>query len=92
MLMRQGWITNSSGNKRHYVDGKVHSINDEPAIIWINGLKAWCKEGRYHRELGPAYIRLDGYKAYYFENGFYPEITSDLEWMLKVEELKKNLT
>jgi len=90
--MRQGWERDSSGIMRHYVDGKLHSINDEPATIYSNGAKIWFKEGKWHRETGPARIYPDGHRSYYFENKYYSEITSDLEWMLKVEELKKNLT
>jgi hypothetical protein len=89
--MRQGWETDEWGDKYHYVDGKLHSINDEPAAIYSNGAKIWCKENRWHRETGPALIYPSGRKEYYFEGNCYPDITSDLEWLLKVEELKREL-
>jgi hypothetical protein len=87
--MKDGWSEDKSGNKRHYVDDKIHSINDEPAAIWPIGTKAWYKEGKYHRESGPAWVYPDGHRSYYFENEHYPDITLDLEWILKVEELKR---
>jgi hypothetical protein len=30
-------------------DGKFHSINDEPAVITVGGIKAWFKNGALHR-------------------------------------------
>jgi hypothetical protein len=87
--MIQGWITDTYENKKNYVDGKIHPINDEPAAIWTDGTKIWYKEGLWHRESGPALIHPDGHRSYYLENEYYPEITSDLEWLLKVEELKR---
>jgi len=31
-------------------------------VEWENGDKIWLKDGKFHREDGPAYIRNDGYK------------------------------
>jgi hypothetical protein len=87
--MKQGWITNEWEAKEHFVDDKLHSIDDEPSVIEPNGYKSWHKEGKTHRETGPARIRISGDKEYYFEGKHYPNIQSDLEWLLKVEELKK---
>jgi antitoxin component YwqK of YwqJK toxin-antitoxin module len=30
--------------------GKLHSFNDHPAIIWDNGSKAWYHHGKLHRD------------------------------------------
>jgi hypothetical protein len=87
--MKQGRERDSSSAERHYVNNLLHSINDEPAAIYSNGAKIWCKEGRWHRETGPAWIYPDGRKFYLFEDKHYPDITSDLEWLMKVEELKR---
>ena len=61
-------------------NNQYHSENDEPAIveasrieyegednieIHIDGYKAWYKNGRLHREEGPAVIRDCGTKFYY---------------------------
>jgi hypothetical protein len=86
--MIDGWFEDGFGNKFYYVDGKLHSVNDEPGAIWPDGTKSWYKEGRWHRETGPAWIYPDGRKFYYFKGEWYRDITSDLEWMMKVEELK----
>jgi hypothetical protein len=86
-----GWYDQISSRNCfvHYVNDMIHSINDEPAIIWINGLKAWFYENRLHRETGPAFFDIYGTRKYFFEHQVYQGITSDLEWLLKVEELKK---
>ena len=86
--MKNGWYEERYGCRYHYVDGLYHSINDEPAVINPNGHKAWFKEDMWHRETGPARTWASGRKEYWFRNEVYYEITSDLEWLLKVEELK----
>jgi hypothetical protein len=61
---------------------QFHSYNDEPAIvinahielseteeeIEVYGYKAWYKEGKLHREVGPAVIHDDG-REYFYLNG-----------------------
>ena len=64
--MKNGWITDSNGTKRHYVDDKYHNDNG-PAIIWEDGTKYWAKHGNKHREDGPAIEWSDGEKEWWYE-------------------------
>jgi hypothetical protein len=49
-------------------DGKLHSFNDEPAVIFDHRSKAWYQHGKRHRERDAAFINERGCK-YYFLNG-----------------------
>ena len=55
-----------NGNKRWYVDGKLHRI-DGPAIEYASGSKRWFLNGKRHRVDGPAIEWFDGTK-YWFQN------------------------
>lgn len=45
---------------------KEHSLNDRPAIILVNGCKAWCKNGHFHRDGNkPAIIYSDKLKEWW---------------------------
>ena len=51
---------------------KVKNLNEIPRdytgiIEYADGEKEWRKNGRFHREDGPAYIRKDGYKSWYLD-------------------------
>jgi hypothetical protein len=59
--------TDKSGNKRWYLDGKLHR-EDGPAIDYANGDKVWCLNGQLHREDGPAVKYADSYKAWYYQD------------------------
>lgn len=48
--------------------GKLDSPDDLPAIVYPN-MKYWYKNGRLHREHGPAIIREDLYFAWYYNDG-----------------------
>lgn len=49
--------------------GDIHNVNDEPAVIYSNGTKMWCKNGELHRDNDlPAIIESDGTKMWY-KNG-----------------------
>ena len=89
--IKQGWHENEFGDRNHYVDDNRHSINDEPSLEYSNdSYNVWHKDGQWHRETGPALIWTNGKKEYYFKHKEYSDIKSDLEWLLKVEELKKS--
>lgn len=47
--------------------GKLHSIDDQPAIVLRNGAKLWYKNNVLHRENGPAIIRPNGSELWMFE-------------------------
>ncbi len=36
-----------------------HSFNDNPGKIYVNGAREWYKNGKLHRETGPAHIAPD---------------------------------
>ena len=46
------------GNKRWYINGKLHR-EDGPTIELKSGTKIWCFDGEYHRLDGPAIVRGD---------------------------------
>jgi hypothetical protein len=48
-------------------DGLYHSFNDEPAVIWHNGIKEWYKHGKRHRTTGAAYIQPDNFSEFWIE-------------------------
>jgi hypothetical protein len=62
------YILDKYGSKCTYLNGKLHSYNDKPAIIYPNVYRAWYKEGRKHREDGPAIIYSDG-DQYWLKEG-----------------------
>lgn len=63
--MKNGWIIDKYGAKRHYVDDIIHNDNG-PAIILANGTQSWCQHGKVHREDGPAVDYCDDDKAWYY--------------------------
>ena len=75
MIARSKFISIWSGGyvTRTYLNGRLHSIDDQPAIINIHECVCnyWYKYGKKHRggDL-PAYVNTDGSKAYYW-NGLY---------------------
>ena len=58
--MKQGFITDSFGTTRHYVDDFLHR-DDGPAIVYSDGDIAWYYKGKYK---GSAY---SGYSQEQFE-------------------------
>jgi len=41
----------ANGQEEFYDDfGRLHSFNDEPAVTWKNGSKAWYEHGKKHRD------------------------------------------
>ena len=54
--------------------GKLHRINDLPAIEYANGTKAWYKNGKCHREMDkPAFEYADGTKRWYIHGTLHRE-------------------
>ena len=50
-------------------EGRSHSYNDEPSIIYKDGAKIWHKNGKYHRGNGKPAIEYPDGKQCYFING-----------------------
>jgi len=46
-------------------NGRLHSFDDNPAVIYNNGDKLWYKKGRFHRKGGPAIEWANGDKFWY---------------------------
>jgi hypothetical protein len=49
----------------HNKNGQLHREGDKPAVIYSNGDKCWCKNGKLHRENNPAVVYYDGGEAWY---------------------------
>ena len=69
-----------SSDEKYLTNGKLHSVNDEPAFIFTRfemggpftvikiNIRAWYQNGLQHRDNGPAVIRSDG-QVMYFQHG-----------------------
>jgi len=58
---------------------------DGPAKEYVNGTEYWYQYGKLHREDGPAIVYYNGYKKYkeyYLNDIYYPDISSDEEWII----------
>lgn len=53
------------GNRYWYKNGKLHSYNDMPAIVFVSGRLQWYKDDKLHRDDGPAIIWPDGELEWY---------------------------
>lgn len=53
------------GSQFWFFFGKLHSYNDQPAVIFSDGRKEWWREGVRDRKHGPAVILPDGTEEYY---------------------------
>jgi hypothetical protein len=61
-------IINVDGRKEWYLNGELHSQDDQPAIERASGDKEWYCNGRRHRAGNkPAMEFADGNKAYYYD-------------------------
>ena len=63
----KGWAKETSnGSKESYVNGQLHSIGDNPAIVTpLGGYRTYYKYGKLHRdEDKPAYI-VNGIRRWY---------------------------
>jgi hypothetical protein len=66
---------------------KLHSFNDQPAIIYVNGSKFWYQHGELHRDNDqPAAIYSNGRKSWY-QNGERHR-DNDLPAVIHVDGLK----
>ena len=61
--------TNSYGDKRWYLNGKLHRENDLPAIEYIYGFyKAWYMNDMHHRPGGAAREWANGNKEWWLND------------------------
>ena len=50
-----------------YLNNKLHSFNDKPACVHLDGDLSWYKYGNCHRSGDlPAYTKVSGYKSWYW--------------------------
>lgn len=76
-----GWVYNNKHKtKEYYVDGIFHNTNG-PAIFSTK-FKVWKKDGKLHREDGPAIEREDGTKFWFLDDEKYDEIKLKEECIL----------
>ena len=69
MYARKKFITTDIDNKgvtRTHLNDELHSVNDQPAIIYANGGKEWYRFGKLHRKDLPAVVFADGTKKWFW--------------------------
>lgn len=64
------------------LNGERHSLEDLPAYEGTDGFKAWYKNGKRHRESGPAIIYSNGTEEFWLNGVEHKELT-----MNQIEEL-----
>jgi hypothetical protein len=63
-----------------YLNGKLHSFNDNPSCIKWNTI-TYHKNGKIHRDVGPAYIDNRFGDKYWYKNGkIHRENGPAVEW------------
>ena len=62
--MKNGLIVDYIGNKRWYLNDKLHR-EDGPAVEYTNGNNKWYQYDKLHRIDGPAIEWFDGKKFWY---------------------------
>lgn len=67
-----------SGTKVYYNENNDMHRLDGPAFIHHNGYKEWWKDGKFHREDGPAIIRCK-----------YDNFSPKYEWWINDERLSE---
>jgi hypothetical protein len=53
----------------YYYDGKLHSFNDHPGIIYHNGSKSWYQHGIRHRDNDQPALTSSVGNRQWFQNG-----------------------
>lgn len=69
----QGWFQVEDNIKVHIEEGVIHNGNDEPAVIYPDGKKAWFNEGLRHRDSNPAIVGKNGNYAWYYKGRLHRE-------------------
>lgn len=64
MTIPHGWIESKTGDRFHYVNGKLHN-DDGPAVIHADGTQSWYIDDNLHRLDGPAIHLSNGSKVWY---------------------------
>lgn len=61
-------FTLAEGHVFRHVNGKLHSENDAPAVIYADGTQWWYREGKIHRDGGPAVRLANGVEEWWQDN------------------------
>jgi len=62
------YVLDEYGNRCTYLDGKLHSYDDKPAVISPDDTQLWYKNGKRHRDNDlPAVIYADS-EQWWFQN------------------------
>lgn len=63
-------ISNTDGTVRTYLDGQLHSFDDDPAVLTREGRRLWYKNGKLHRDNDlPACIFV--HDKFWYKDGVY---------------------
>ena len=72
---------NNFGSKATYLNGKLHSFNDQPAVEYTSGDKFWYRYGKIHREYDlPAIVYTSGDKSWYWNGKRHRDDAPALMW------------
>lgn len=58
--MMQVWINQTSNAVMTLKDGRLHSMNGQPALVAPDGTRVWYQNGKIHNPDGPAVVFPDG--------------------------------
>lgn len=78
-------VYHAPGNYLWYPEGVV----GEYIVKYVDRAIFFHKNKMLHNKNGAAKIWNDGYKEYYFDGKYYPNITSDEEWIKLCKRLNK---
>jgi hypothetical protein len=67
--MKQGKIVENHEIICFYKDNKLHSYNDEPAVIRPNGTKEWYQNGKLHRDGDLPAVVWDDKTMFWYKDG-----------------------
>lgn len=98
-------FTMEDGGTFSGVDKKLHSVDDQPAVVYANGTKWWYKNGKVHRDGNkPAVIwengtmewfidgmrhRTDGGPTVVYGEGAHPMLRGHSEWHVMHKLVRK---
>ena len=68
-----GSLIDKDDDVAYYQNGEAHRDNDLPAIVHSDGTKHWQKNGKLHRENGPALIFPNGDCIWHLKGILYTE-------------------
>ena len=84
-----GRIVDSHGVIMYFKEGSLHSYNDEPALIYKSGMNVWYRNGKKHREDGPAMYNPKNEKfTEFFLNGVWHPFE---EYLKKIESEEQRI-